>query len=148
VASGPIRAVLIRFSRCGTNPLPTLVLDDWPLPQGAWPIYTGIALLGPDFTTRMRKREQRPPRAADLERDLTRTVHMVLNILGTLNDDAQAGIWLISLNRDRANPVIHGGNMSLSLRHDVASFACGHARVQGLQPTGGCRNGCGDGGGQ
>jgi hypothetical protein len=148
VASGPIRAVLIRFSRCGTNPLPTLVLDDWPLPQGAWLIYTRIALLGPDFTTRMRKREQRPPRAADLERDLTRTVHMVLNILGTLNDDAQAGIWLISLNRDRANPVIHGGNMSLSLRHDVASFACGHARVQGLQPTGGCRNGCGDGGGQ
>ncbi|WP_221938883.1 S8 family peptidase, partial [Mycobacterium sp. KBS0706] len=33
------------------------------------------------------------------------------------------------LNRDRASPVIHGVNLSLALRHDVDSFACGHTPV-------------------
>jgi len=37
--------------------------------------------------------------------------------------------FVLWLNRDRANPVIHGVNMSLSLRHDVASFACGRTPV-------------------
>jgi subtilisin family serine protease len=33
------------------------------------------------------------------------------------------------LNRDRENPVIHGVNMSLALRHDVDSFGCGRTPV-------------------
>ncbi|NYJ13048.1 subtilisin family serine protease [Rhizobium leguminosarum] len=33
------------------------------------------------------------------------------------------------LNRDRDNPVIHGVNMSLALRHDVDSFGCGRTPV-------------------
>lgn len=37
--------------------------------------------------------------------------------------------FVLWLNRDRANPVIHGVNMSLALRHDVASFACGRTPI-------------------
>ncbi|AXA39439.1 S8 family serine peptidase [Rhizobium leguminosarum] len=33
------------------------------------------------------------------------------------------------LNRDRENPVIHGVNMSLALRHDIDSFGCGRTPV-------------------
>jgi len=33
------------------------------------------------------------------------------------------------LNRDRSNPVIHGVNLSLALRHDVDSFACGQTPI-------------------
>jgi serine protease AprX len=33
------------------------------------------------------------------------------------------------LNRDRANPVVHGVNLSLALRHDVDSFACGQTPI-------------------
>jgi subtilisin family serine protease len=33
------------------------------------------------------------------------------------------------LNRDRANPVVHGVNLSLALAHDVDSFACGQTPV-------------------
>ena len=33
------------------------------------------------------------------------------------------------LNRDRQNPVIHGANLSLALRHDVDSFACGQTPI-------------------
>ncbi|MGO7452014.1 S8 family serine peptidase [Rhizobium ruizarguesonis] len=33
------------------------------------------------------------------------------------------------LNRDRENPVIHGVNMSLALRHDVDSFGCGRTPI-------------------
>lgn len=33
------------------------------------------------------------------------------------------------LNRFRANPVIHGVNLSLSIRHDVMSYACGRTPI-------------------
>ncbi|MCC7373288.1 MAG: S8 family serine peptidase [Verrucomicrobiales bacterium] len=33
------------------------------------------------------------------------------------------------LNRDRANPVVHGVNLSLALAHDVDSFACGQTPI-------------------
>ena len=33
------------------------------------------------------------------------------------------------LNRDRANPVVHGVNLSLALSHDVDSFACGQTPI-------------------
>jgi hypothetical protein len=33
------------------------------------------------------------------------------------------------LNRDRANPVVHGVNLSLALVHDVESFACGQTPI-------------------
>lgn len=33
------------------------------------------------------------------------------------------------LNRDRDNPVIHGVNLSLALRHDVDSFGCGRTPI-------------------
>jgi serine protease AprX len=33
------------------------------------------------------------------------------------------------LNRDRAKPVVHGVNLSLALRHDVDSFACGQTPI-------------------
>lgn len=33
------------------------------------------------------------------------------------------------LNRDRDNPVIHGVNMSLAIKHDVDSFGCGRTPV-------------------
>ena len=33
------------------------------------------------------------------------------------------------LNRDRANPVVHGVNLSLALAHDVDSYACGRTPV-------------------
>jgi serine protease AprX len=33
------------------------------------------------------------------------------------------------LNRDRANPVVHGVNLSLALAHDVASFGCGQTPI-------------------
>jgi subtilisin family serine protease len=33
------------------------------------------------------------------------------------------------MNRDRSNPVIHGVNLSLALRHDVDSFACGQTPI-------------------
>jgi serine protease AprX len=33
------------------------------------------------------------------------------------------------LNRDRANPVVHGANLSLALAHDVDAFACGQTPI-------------------
>ena len=33
------------------------------------------------------------------------------------------------LNRDRANPIVHGVNLSLALAHDVDSFACGQTPI-------------------
>jgi len=33
------------------------------------------------------------------------------------------------LNRDRANPVVHGSIVSLALAHDVDSFACGQTPI-------------------
>ena len=33
------------------------------------------------------------------------------------------------MNRDRSNPVVHGVNLSLALRHDVDSFACGQTPI-------------------
>lgn len=33
------------------------------------------------------------------------------------------------MNKDRANPVVHGANLSLALAHDVDSFACGQTPI-------------------
>jgi len=78
------------------------------------------------------------PKASDLDRPLIGICpDLLLYDLRVFDVEGQGDEFSILcalefvgwLNRDRANPVVHGVNLSLALAHDVDSFACGQTPI-------------------
>ncbi|MBR1123515.1 S8 family peptidase [Bradyrhizobium lablabi] len=78
------------------------------------------------------------PKDRDTGRELTGMCpHLTLYDLRVFDSEGRGDEFAILcaiefvgwLNRDRANPVVHGVNLSLALAHDVDSFACGQTPI-------------------